>query len=96
MAVLHTRRLTLTLILILTLTHPNKLTLLRVPGRSQRKPKQWQDYQALIDSGDDTSVTSGLEICTKQGRCWPARATQAVDRPRLAGAWGSLRDALAQ
>ena len=49
----------------------------RVDGRSQRKAKSWQDYQALLDTGDSTAVTSGREARQLYRQC--LRALRGVD-----------------
>ena len=49
----------------------------RVDGRSQRKAKSWQDYQALLDTGDSTAVTSGREARQLYREC--LRALRGVD-----------------
>ena len=55
----------------------------RGPGRShQRKTKQWQDYQALIEAGDDTEAASGLEARRLYRQC--LRSLLGVDEPTAA------------
>ena len=49
----------------------------RVDGRSQRKAKSWQDYQALLDTGDSAAVTSGREARQLYRQC--LRALRGVD-----------------